>query len=53
MDDPVTGKATTDYLIKYHGNVITWKSRLQRTVSTSTTHAEFTAVYDASIDIFF
>ena len=53
MDDPATKKSTTGYLIRYHGNNIAWKSRLQRTMSKSTTHAEYIAICDASTNILF
>ena len=53
LDDPVTKRSTTGYLIRYHGNIIAWKSKLQRTFATSTSHAEYVAICDASSDILF
>lgn len=46
-------KSTTGYIICHRGNVIAWKFRLKRFISTSTTHAEYLAIYDASPDILF
>lgn len=53
MDDPTTKKSTTGYLIRYRGNVIAWKSRLQRSMSMSTTHAEYIAICDTSTNLLF
>lgn len=52
-DDPNTKKSTTGYLIRYHGNIISWKSRLQHSMAHSTTHAEYIAITDAATDIIF
>ena len=53
QDDVRTGKSTTGYVIRYHGNVIAWKSKLQTTFATSTAQAEYTAVCDASSNVIF
>lgn len=52
-DDPTTGKSTTGYLIRYHGNIIAWRSRVQHSVAHSTTEAEYLAITDAASDILF
>lgn len=53
MDDPKTKRSTSGYVIRYYGNVIAWKSRLQTSMSRSTTHAEYLAICDASTNIMF
>ena len=53
LDDPKTKRSTSGYLIRYHGNNIAWKSRLQKTMSSSTTQAEYIAICDASKDLLF
>lgn len=52
-DDPKTARSTTGYVIMYHGNLIGWRSRLQRIQVKSTTQAEYIAICDASDDILF
>lgn len=52
-DDRTTGKSTTGYLIRYHGNVVAWRSRQQVTHTESTTEAEYMAITDAAHDILF
>ena len=40
-------------MILFHGNPISWKSRLQGPIVRSTTEAEYVAISDASQEILF
>ncbi len=44
--DTISRKSCSGYVIKLGRAVITWASRTQRTISTSTTDAEWTALYE-------
>ncbi len=44
--DVISRKSCTGYVIKLGESVIVWASRTQRTLSTSTTEAEWTALYE-------
>jgi hypothetical protein len=44
-------KSITSYLIYFNGGLITWKTSLQKTVSVSSTEAEYKAIYDAGKEV--
>ena len=44
--DAVDRKSTTGYVIFYQGAPVLWKSQKQRLVTTSTTEAEYVAIFD-------
>ncbi|CAB0008728.1 unnamed protein product, partial [Nesidiocoris tenuis] len=52
-NDPETRKSTTGYVISYCGGPISWASRKQSVVATSTTEAEFIAAADCSKELLF
>lgn len=39
--DPEDRKSTTEAIVFYHGNPVSWISQKQKTVSTSTSEAEY------------
>ncbi len=41
-------KSTTGYVFFYHGGPVSWMSKLQSTVATSSTHAEYIALFSAA-----
>ncbi|CAH9057849.1 unnamed protein product [Cuscuta europaea] len=45
------GRSTTSYLIYLGSNVISWKSALQKTVSRSSTEAEYRAIANAAAEV--
>lgn len=49
--DPNTRRSTTGYLFKMNGAAVSWKSRLQPTVSLSSTEAEYKATTAAGQEI--
>lgn len=51
--DPQSRRSTTGYLIKYHGNTIHWRSKLQDNIVYSTAEAEYLAICEMSKDILF
>ena len=44
-------KSTSGYLMTYAGGAVSWQSRLQKCVSTSTTEAEYIAAVDAGKEV--
>ncbi len=44
--DTVSRKSCSGYVIKLNHALITWVSRTHKTISTSTTEAEWTALYE-------
>jgi len=49
--DPLTRRSTSGYLLTLAGSPVSWKSRLQRVVTTSTMEAEYLAIGDAAKDV--
>jgi hypothetical protein len=46
--DPSTRRSTSGYVFMLNGAAVSWSSKLQRTVATSTCHAEYVALFDAT-----
>ena len=46
-----TGKSTSGYIVMMNGAAVSWKSKLQSTVSLSTTEAEYIAGVEAGKEI--
>jgi hypothetical protein len=44
-------KSVTSYLIYFNGGIISWKTSLQKTVSVSSTEAEYKAIYEAGKEV--
>lgn len=44
----LTRRSTTGYIFTFHGNLISWQTKLQKTVATSTTKAEYMAAAAAA-----
>ena len=44
-------RSTTGYVIYYNGGIISWKSSLQKTTSTSSTEAEYKALHEACKEV--
>lgn len=51
--DIVDRNSTTGYLIRLYGNIIFWKSRKQKTVTKSSTAAEYVALSEAITEVEF
>lgn len=49
--DPIDRRSTTGYVISLFGNVIDWKSKKQRSVTKSSTHAEYVALSEAVSEV--
>jgi hypothetical protein len=49
--DKDTRRSTTGYICKLFGGCVSWKSQRQRTVATSTTEAEYMALYSGTQEI--
>lgn len=49
--DPSTQRSTTGYLFKLNGAAISWRSKLQATVSLSSTEAEYKATTKAGQEV--
>ena len=48
--DTETGKSVGGYCIKLAGCLVSWKSKRQRTIATSSTHAEIEACYNGTLE---
>lgn len=46
-------RSTTGYLISYHGNLVSWCSRLQRSIANSSQEAEYRAINEATFELLF
>jgi len=46
--DPVKHRSTTGYLLKLADGIISWQSRVQKTIALSATEAEYMALSDCS-----
>ena len=49
---PDSRKSTSGYMVFLHGNLISWKSKLQTTVATCTQHAEYIALFHAGSEVY-
>ena len=49
--DVDTSRSTSGYVMTYAGRVVSWQSRLQKTVALSTTEAEYMAVVEAGKEV--
>lgn len=50
-NDPDKSRSVGGYVVKFANAAIAWKSKLQSTVATSSTHAEYMALYDCAREI--
>lgn len=46
-------RSTTGYLLMYRGNVVSWCSRLQRSIANSSQEAEYRALNEATFELLF
>jgi hypothetical protein len=46
--DPITRKSTTGYMVKLAGAIFSWNSRAQKSVTASSTEAEYMSISDTS-----
>ena len=49
---PDSRKSTSGYMVFLHGNLISWKSKLQTTVASCTQHAEYIALFHAASEVY-
>jgi len=49
--DPDTRKSTTGYLVKLDGDLVSWASRRQPTVTTSSAEAEYMAITEVAKEV--
>jgi len=49
--DAMNRKSTIGYVIRMYGNVIYWKTKKQNSVTKSSTHAEYVALFESASEI--